>query len=308
MVVTMMFLEKLIKKINSIIFIFTISILSISLYLVYSLHISYTQKEAVQSLDNALLLTKNMLEEEQQRALSLSVLLSEDKTFLKYYGANQREKVFETINEKIHSLETLQGYRFEVQVHDKNLHTYLRSWDYSIKDIPLSSFREGLVMVKKSHRPMVSIEVGKRLNIKAISPILNGNNFMGSIEVIEGFEHLQEKLLEQGYDVFILLEKKYLSIATTLKQNPVLLNKYVLVNTRTNKKSYDRLQKANLSSLGSYGYFSAVGYAFGYFELKNYHNEKLGYCIVGKKKDVALSSFHQESTPIESNSSGVIIR
>jgi len=304
----MIFLEKLIKKINTIIFMFTIGIFMLSFYFVYSLHISYTQKDAIQSLNNALLLTKNMLEEEQQRALSLSLLLAEDKTFLKYYNENQRKKVFEIINEKIHSLEILQGYHFEVQVHDKNLHTYLRSWDYSIKDMPLASFREGLVMVKNSQKPMVSIEVGKRLNIKAISPILEGNNFMGSIEVIEGFEHLQEKLLEQGYDVFILMDKKYLSIATTLKQNPVLQNKYVLVNTTTNKKSYDRLQKANLSSLGSYGYFSSVGYAFGYFALKNYHNEKLGYCIVGKKKDVSLSSFHQESTPIESNSTGVIIR
>lgn len=282
----------------------------LSFYFVYSLHISYAQKEAIQSLNNALLLTKNMLEEEQQRALSLSLLLAEDKTFLKYYHKNQRKKVFEIINEKIYSLETLQGYHFEVQVHDKNLHTYLRSWDYSIKDMPLASFREGLVMVKESRKPMVSIEVGKRLNIKAISPILEGNNFMGSIEVIEGFDHLQEKLLEQGYDVFILLNKKYLSIATTLKQHPVLKNKYVLVNTTTNKKRYDRLQKANLANLGSYGYFTSSGYAFGYFEIKNYHNETLGYCIVGKKKDISLASFHQESIPIhaESNGTGVTIR
>jgi len=306
----MIFLEKLIKKINTIIFMFTIGIFMLSFYFVYSLHISYTQKDAIQSLNNALLLTKNMLEEEQQRALSLSLLLAEDKTFLKYYNENQRKKVFEIINEKIHSLEILQGYHFEVQVHDKNLHTYLRSWDYSIKDMPLASFREGLVMVKNSQKPMVSIEVGKRLNIKAISPILEGNNFMGSIEVIEGFEHLQEKLLEQGYDVFILMDKKYLSIATTLKQNPVLQNKYILVNTTINKKSYDRLQKADLSNLGNYGYFTSYGYAFGYFEIKNYHNEILGYCIVAKKKDVSLSSFHQESIPIhvESNGTGVMIR
>ena len=302
------FVEKIITKINTIIFIFIIGILAVSFYLVYTLKITYTEKEAVQSLDNALLLTKNMLEEEQQHALSLSLLLAEDKTFLKYYEANQRDKAFDIILEKIHSLETLQGYHFDVQVHDKNLHTYLRSWDYRIKDVPLASFREGLVMVKQTHKPMVSIEVGERLNIKAISPIVRGDAFIGSIEVIEGFEHLQEKLLEQGYDLFILLEKKYLSIATTLVNAPVVHNRFVLVNTMTNKKTYDRLQKADLSHLGNYGYFASEGYAFGYFEIKNYHNEKLGYCIVSKKIDVPLTSFHQESMPADANHTGVIIR
>lgn len=304
----MKFLEKIIKKINIIIFIFVLCVLSISFYLVYSLKISYTQKEAVQSLNNALLLTKNMLEEEQRHVMSLSLLLAEDKTLLKNYEENNRKQVFTTINEKIYSLETLQGYHFEVQVHDKNLHTYLRSWDYNITDVPLASFREGLVMVKKSKKPMVSIELGKRLNIKAISPILREDEFIGSIEVIEGFEHLQEKLSEQGYDFFILLDKKYLTITTSLKYHPVLQEKYVLVNDTYNKNSYDRLEKATLADFGNYGYFSLSGYAYGYFEITNYHNEKLGYCIVGKKKNVSFSSFHQESIPMESNATGVIIR
>ena len=304
----MFFLDKIIKKIQSIIFIFVIVVLSVSFYLVYTLKMTYTQREAVQSLDNALLLTKNMLEEEQRHVMSLSLLLSEDKTLLKNYNADNRQKVFQIINNKIHSLETLQGYHFEVQVHDRNLYTYLRSWNYNITDVPLASFREGLVIVKESKKPLVSIEVGKRLNIKAISPILEGDKFIGSIEVIEGFDHLQEKLSEQGYDFFILLDKKYLSIATTLQHHHILQDKYILVNDIYNKNSYDRLQKAMLAHLGNYGYFSSSGYGFGYFEIKNYHNEKLGYCIVGKNKEVSLSSFHQESLPIEMNSTGVIIR
>ena len=304
----MILFEKIIKKIDKIIFIFALTVLAVSFYLVYSLNITYAQKEAVQSLDNALLLTKNMLEEEQQHAMSLSLLLAEDKTFLKNYDAGKREKVFEIINEKIHSLETLQGYHFEVQVHDKDLHTYIRSWDYSIKDIPLASFRKGLVLVKERKKPMVSIEVGKRLNIKAISPILRGDTFMGSIEVIEGFTHLEEKLSEQGYDIFILLKKHYLSVATILKDHPLVQDRYVLVNDTYTKTSYDKLQKAILSHLGSYGYFSSGGYAFGYFEIKNYHNEKLGYCVIARKKDVSLSSSHQKSMPDEFNGTGVIIR
>ena len=300
--------DKIIKKIDTIIVVFAFVALAISLYLVYTLNVRYTQKETVQSLNNILMFTKNMLEDEQQRALSLSLLLSEDKMLLKNYESDRRKKVFEIINEKIQRLKALQGYTFEVQIHDKDLNTYLRSWDYNIKDIPLASFREGLVLAKKSQKPIVSIEVGKRLNIKAISPILNNNKFLGSIEVIEGFGHLRKKLSQQGYNFLILLDRKYLSIATSLKNHLIVAKQYVIVNDIYDKASYDRLQNINFKELGNYGYFSSLGYAFGYFEIKNYHDEKLGYCIVAKKQDIVLPSLHQESVPLDCNRTGVRIR
>ncbi|RUM67240.1 MAG: hypothetical protein DSZ05_03000 [Sulfurospirillum sp.] len=301
--------ETITGKIDKIVLIFAVVVLTASFYFVYTLSHSYAQKETVHSLENALLLTRNMLDEEQQHALSLSLLLSEDKTFLEAFYGDDRKKTFEIIREKLASLKKLQGYTFEVQVHDKNLHTFLRSWDFSIKGVPLASFREGLVLVKERKKPLVSIEVGKRLNIKAISPILKQGKFQGSIEVIEGFAHLREKLSEQGYALFILLDKEYLSVATTLTKHPLLENRFVLVNTHYDKNSYESLKNATLDQLGSYGYFTHSGYVFGYFDIRNFHGKRLGYFVIALQKSapVALKARYESDVSAQ-NESEVIIR
>lgn len=302
-------LDSLIGKIDKIVFIFILGVLSFSFYFVYTLNQSYSKKQTLQSLDNALYLTRNLLEEEEQHALSLSVLLSQDKTFLEAFYNNDRKKAFEILHQKIASLKKVQGYNFEVQVHDKNLHTYLRSWDFSVQGVPLASFRQGLVRVKESKKPLVSIEVGKRLNIKAISPIMNDGEFKGSIEVIENFEHLRKTLAEHGYALFILLNKKYLDIATTLKHNPLVLHKYVLVNETYDKHSFVSLKKVDIKNLQSSGYFTQDKHAFAYFSIKNFQNQNLGYfVIVFENATPLMLKTKDEITTNKANSSGVIIQ
>ena len=301
--------EKFVGKIDKIVLTFTVVVLFTSLYFVYTLKESYSQKETLQSLDNALFLTRNLLEEEEQHALSLSLLLVQDRTFLAAFNNNKRKKAFEIIEQKIESLQKLQGYNFEVQVHDKNLHTYLRSWDYSVKNVPLASFRKGLVFVKKHKKPLVSIEVGKRLNIKAISPILKNGSFEGSIEVIENFEHLRKTLAEHGYALFILLNKKYLNIATRVQNNPLIFNKFALVNKSYDKHSFESLKKSKLQNLESSGYFTQDKYAFAYFSIKNFQNQNLGYFVIVFENSAPLMlKTHDEITTEEANSSGVIIQ
>ena len=305
----MNFFDKVIGKIDKIVFIFIIGVLSFSFYFVYTLNQSYSKKQTLQSLDNALFLTRNLLEEEEQHALSLSVLLSQDKTFLKAFYSNDRKKAFEILHQKIVSLRKLQGYSFEVQVHDKNLHTYLRSWDYSVQGVPLASFRQGLVRAKESQKPLVSIEVGKRLNIKAISPIMKDGKFRGSIEVIENFGHLRKILAEHGYALFILLGKKHLNIATTLKHNPVVLHKFVLVNESYDNHSFASLKKADIKNLQSSGYFTQDKHAFAYFSIKNFENRNLGYfVIVFENATPLMLKTKDEITMDRANSSGVIIQ
>ena len=286
----MQIIEKITAKINQIIAGASLVILGASFYFVYSLSRDYAQQETIQSLDTTLQLAKNLLEEDEHHALSLSLLLAQDRSFLHaYYHAN-RKNAFDILSRKINSINQFQGYHYEVQVHDVNLHTYLRSWDFSITDVPLASFRQGLVKVKESKKPLVSIEVGKRLNIKAISPILKNDEFEGSIEVIESFEHLRKKLSDHGYALFVLLDKKYLKIATTLKNHPALSDTYVLVNSHYDANALNSLKNEDLRKLQTYGYFMQDKFSFGYFQIKNFKNEALGYMVVAVENSMSMNT------------------
>ena len=297
------------KKIDKIVLFFALAVLSVSLYLVYNLSQDYRKKETIASLDTMLTFTKNMLAEEQQHALSLALLLSEDQEVRQAYAEDDRRAVFDIIGRKLAHLQRLQGYHVEVQVHDRELKTYLRSWDFSIRGEPLASFREGLVLARRTRKPVVSIEVGKRLNVKAIAPILQEGVFTGSIEVIEGFDHLRARLAEQGYRLYVLLDNRYVSIATTLQHAPKVAKTYRLVGKIDDSESFAALDNAPLDRLRSFGYFTSGQHLFGYFDLRNYHNDRLGYLMITSYQHAApVQSVSHQTPSAEINASGVIIR
>lgn len=251
-----------------------------------------TEKKLVNQLEDALALTKNLLVEQKRYALSLSLLISEDEAFLKSFYKKNRKESFQILNKKIQLLKKLQNSHFEVQVHNEDLTTYIRSWDFNIKDVPLASFRQGLVEVKNRLQPYSSIELGKRLNIKAITPIMKDKIFQGSIEVIISFEYLEKELKKHGYTLYILLDNKFLDIATTLKNNPQIGN-YTLVNQTDNSFTH-----SNISQLEEYGYFTYLDKAYSYFTYYSLKQEKLGYIIVGLNEQTPLliqNNFHNIS-------------
>jgi hypothetical protein len=302
-------IEAVAKKIDRLVLLFAFVVLAVSLYLVYQLSQDYHRKETIASLDTMLTFTKNMLEEEQQHALSLALLLSGDQQVRQAYRTDDRPRLFTIITNKLEQIHTYQGYRFDVQVHDRELKAYLRSWDFSAQGEPLAGFREGLVLAKKSRRPLVSIEVGKRLNIKAIAPMLEGDRFLGSIEVIEGFDHLRKRLAEQGYRLFILMDVRFLPVATTLQNAPEVTGRYRLVGPVEDPAALAALRKAPLMSLGSFGYFTRAGYLFGYFDLRNFHNDRLGYLMITSYREaLSMPSIFHDTPSVELNQSGVIIR
>lgn len=267
---------KLFKLNGYFFFIFLLTILFITITF-FILNNITSDKRLLTKLENSLIITKDLLEEQKRYAQSLSILLSEDKELIQAYTKNNREATYNIVNQKIRTLKKLQNISFEVQIHDQDLKTFIRSWDLNIKDIHLSSFRHGLVQVKKSLKPLSSIELGKRLNIKAISPIIKDNTFIGSIEVIMSFNELTKELNEKGLDFFVLLNNKYLNIATALKNNPKITN-YTLVNQN---KNYEYLN--DIHSFEDYGYFTNHSLAYIYFSYYSLKREKLGYIIVSIK-------------------------
>lgn len=252
--------------------------------ILYVLTSNNNANEQLSRLENSLVITRNMLEEQKRYALSLSILLSEDKEIIQSFLQQNRQESFDIVNRKIQRLKTLQNSHFEVQIHHKNLTTYLRSWDFSKKDIPLESFRKGLVNVKENKKPLVSIELGKRLNIKAISPIMVKDEFVGSIEIIIDFEYLFNELKQKGYTLFVLLNQTHLNIANELQNHPKIGN-YVLVN----KANSEKLDALALNDLKDYGYLSNDECSFSYFSYYDLENQHLGYILTGINNEKHLT-------------------
>lgn len=290
--------------INRYIFIVLIFAAIILSFIFYRLTQIDRSNNLLTQLENGLTTTRYLFEEQKRYALSLSLLLSQDKELKESFIKKDRNKSFEIVNKKIELLKKLQNSTIDVQIHNENLTTYIRSWDLTKKDIPLDSFRQGLVKVFNEKKPLVSIELGKRLNIKAISPLFENNKFIGSIEVIIGFEYLEKELKQKGFETYILLKNRYLNIADTLVDNSKIQN-FTLVNN--NIKNINSLINFDLDKLKDYGYFTNRKKAFSYFSIYSLNREKLGYIIISLANDdnILIDNSYEKKRVI--NNSRIII-
>ncbi|MDX9742428.1 MAG: cache domain-containing protein [Arcobacteraceae bacterium] len=248
-------------------------------YLFYNLNNIEKEKVLINNLENALLITNNLLEEEKKQALSFAILLKNDKEFLESFMKNDREQTFKIIQNKLAQLELVQPKKFRIQVHDKDLHTYVKSWDSKHNNENLEKFRRGLVEIKQTKKHLVSIELGKRLNIKAIVPIIENGIFLGSIEVITEFETISNILKQRGYQFFVLLDDKYLDIAVDLAHN-IKLKNYVICNKVEDISLLNALENIDIKNLGEFGYLINTQVAIGYFQIYDIEKRKLGFMVV----------------------------
>jgi len=281
------------SKTNKYLFVL-ITIASFTIFLMfYFLNNLNNSNRLINKLENALTTTKNLLEEQKRYALSLSILLSKDKTIIDSFIKKDRKESFKIINTKIKTLKQLQNSNIEIQIHNKDLTTYIRSWDINIKNVPLGSFRQGLLKVREQNKPIVSIELGKRINIKAISPIVKNNKYIGSVEVIINFDYLSQELKKREYELFILLDKKYLNIDSKLK-NLKEIKDYVLINNA----NIHHLRNLNLENIKDYGYISNKTYSFVYFSYYDFDNKHLGYIFtsIHNNKNLNINNNYKYET------------
>jgi len=181
---------------------------------------------------------------EKQYALSLSLFISQNQTIKKALHVNNQNLALQEIDKFLKEIKHSTGIdNIDIQVHTKNLEAFARNWDKSdYRGLKLSGFRKGLVEVKKSKKSLVSIELGKRINIKAISAILDENEeFMGSIEIIMNFKNIGKRLQKFDLEMLPLLDEKFIDIAVYLKDNQKI-DRYYITENEYSKKLYKKLK------------------------------------------------------------------
>ena len=212
------------------------------LYFLYKYNNKVEQNQVDILVSNRVEIVQNELTNQKNHALSLAILFSKNQNVISFL---ENDKPNELKKELLKSLENIKNYtninNIQIQVHIKDLKVFVRSWEDKDEGLSLESFRKGIVKVKQSQEPFVSNELGKRFNIKAISPIFNQNSeYIGSLEVIIDYSDLKNRLKYMGIDIIPLLKKEYLPIATYYQEYN-MLDDFVVIQNDYDKKFYDYL-------------------------------------------------------------------
>jgi len=261
--------------------IFFLIIVSILLFFLNKYNDIIQKNELDIRVSNNIKFINNEITHQKKYALSLSILFSKNQNIIQNLKADHPEKLKIELKSLLDSISKYtQGQNIQVQVHTKDLKVFVRSWENKDKGLDLSTFREGLVKVYETKQPYVSNELGKRFNIKAISPIFDGNKYIGSLEVITNYEVLKQRLLMAEIDLIPLLNKKFLDIAEKLHSNQKL-HDYVILEKNYSKSLYSILLN-HKEILSNKEYYYEIGDTIITFIPLGYQEGKtVGYLVAG---------------------------
>ncbi len=272
------------------------------LFVLYNRYAGYYEDEKINSYisKNIEILNEN-IEFEKRYALSISLFLSKNNKIKEALHKEDQAEALREIKNFLNELKKATGINnIDIQIHTKELKAFARSWEnggYLGKE--LSGFRKGLVLVKNSKKPFVSIELGKRLNIKAISPILDKeHNFIGSIEAIVGFQNIKHRLRKFDLDILGLLDSKFIDIAVDIRDHKRIGGYYVVENEYP-KTLFDTLKKHLEIFKKQRPYYKIDGRIITTIPMRNVGIEDVGMIVLSMREGGSINILDVTNKKIE---------
>jgi methyl-accepting chemotaxis protein len=170
----------------------------------------------------------------------------------------------------------------KIHIHDKNVHSFLRAWKPTKFGDDLSGFRKTIVHVKETQQPLVTIELGRAgMVMRGIAPVIDDGEYLGSVEFIQGLNSIVKDAKKEDIDVAIVLDNKYLSIATLMKKSPKIGNFSLAVHEDiVNKAFLKELSQIDIANTKTYQ--KSQNYFIKTSAIKDFSGDIVGYMIAGE--------------------------
>ena len=187
--------------------------------------------------------------------------------------------------EKLQKLSSLyQNYtpfhNIKVHIHDKDQKSFLRSWDVNRFGDKLHLRRKSLVTVKNTKKPLFTIEPSKDfIAIRGISPILEDQNYLGSVEFMMGFNSISEKSSKElNMDTITFIDKPLAPNfnGPHTKYYDIAINKKFI-----DQKLLSQIKDIDFSKVKDF--IVTKDFFVAKHTLKDFEGKKIGY-IIGAKK------------------------
>jgi CheY-like chemotaxis protein len=169
----------------------------------------------------------------------------------------------------------------KVHIHTHDVKSFLRSWNKDHNGDELSSFRHTINRVKKTRKPVLGIEVGYAdLVIRAIVPIMDKLEYLGSLEFIQDFSSIQRALKEENKYLFSLID------TSLLKNKPKhnhIIGKYAITQKTYNDEFFNKLKTIDFDELQKQGHLNVDDYFYSLSPIIGFNDTFIGYYVVGEK-------------------------
>lgn len=226
-------------------FIILVSILAVSTMYVKKV----VKEQKINAIMDQLSMTlENQLETHKMDDLKTAIALSKNEALVNVLENDDEDLGYILLSDILSTIELNTNIHIRAQIITKELNIFTRSWDDIYAGMPIGDYRTDLDYFKTHKTPRSSIEIGRRLGIKATVPIYKNGEFLGFVEVISFFKSITEFFSTLGVDLYVLLDFKHMDSAVLMAQNLTIHNN-VVANRNYNYSHLQTLQSIDFKIL-----------------------------------------------------------
>ncbi|MBA1438759.1 MAG: hypothetical protein FAF05_07245 [Epsilonproteobacteria bacterium] len=226
---------------------FVVILLSVLLVTLY--YRSEVQEEKINHIRDQLQLTLDVqLKNYKMEDLRIALLLSKNQALVDALINDDEDLGYKILYDTVEVVRKNTGKQIRAQVITKDLNIFARSWDDVYAGMPIGDYRTDLQYFQTHTTPRTSIEVGRRLGVKATVPLYKNNRLVGFVESISFFKKLTDFFSSIGVDLYVLLDVKSADPAILMMGN-LTIGDYILSNRNYNYSHIQTLKTLNMKSL-----------------------------------------------------------
>ncbi|MEO1953910.1 MAG: cache domain-containing protein, partial [Campylobacterales bacterium] len=178
----------------------------------------------------------------------------------------------------------LKNNHVKIHLHTKNTVSFLRSWSHKRGD-DLSGFRQTLNKIKYTKEPISTVEIGRAgMVIRSIVPIMDNGEFIGSVELMRGFNKIVNDAKINNNDILVLMDKKYLVNGSLISTNNSLGN-YIINQKNINQNFYNDARNINIENIIEDKIFTTDKFYYTYDNVIDFKGNNVGLLLIGKNMD-----------------------
>jgi methyl-accepting chemotaxis protein len=238
-----------------------------------------SEKKSLKMVYNELISGKNNI------GLTNAINISKNYNVIRALKENDRQIAIDGISSLSTEFKENTNYKnIKVHIHDKNVHSFLRAWNSKKYGDDLSGFRQTVVQVQQTKKPIVAIELGRAgLVVRGLSPVMDDGEYLGSVEFMQGLNSvIKSARKNNGYEIAILMKNEFLSTATALVKAPKTGNYTLAVKESVvNKEFFNDLKNIDISNTKEHQ--NSDEFFVVSEPIKDFSNKVVGYAVIGEK-------------------------
>ena len=199
-------------------------------------------------MDQMRLTLDAQLKSHQMDDLKVALLLSKNEGLINALENDDEDLGYKILHDITESIQKNTHMRIRAQIITKELNIFARSWDDIYAGMPLGDYRLDLKYFDTHTNPRTSIEIGRRLGIKATVPIYKNGKFLGYVEAISFFKSITDFFSSMGVDLYVLLDVKHTDTAVLMTEN-LTIDNYLVANRNYNYAHLQTLQSLDFKQL-----------------------------------------------------------